>query len=256
MALMAAHGEITPMPKAAIFADTQAEPPSVYEWLDWLEKQLPFPVERISAGNLEKRELIVRPSEKSGTMWRKSGVPMFTDDGISFGQLPRTCTTDFKVVPLQSRIRFLAKIARGSKDIKAVVWLGISTDEIRRMKPSQKPYIEHRFPLIEKRMSRNKCLEWMADNSYPKPPRSACVFCPYHSDKEWRRLKSEEPESFQRAVEFERQVQAASLCSTTARATPFLHASRKPLDQVDLRTDAERGQLSLWMDECEGHCGV
>lgn len=34
MALMAAHGEITPMPDAAIFADTQAEPASVYKWLD------------------------------------------------------------------------------------------------------------------------------------------------------------------------------------------------------------------------------
>ncbi len=43
VALMAANNEITPMPDAAIFADTQAEPSSVYEWLDWLEKQLPFP---------------------------------------------------------------------------------------------------------------------------------------------------------------------------------------------------------------------
>jgi hypothetical protein len=30
MALMAAKGEITPMPQAAIFADTQAEPKAVY----------------------------------------------------------------------------------------------------------------------------------------------------------------------------------------------------------------------------------
>ena len=36
MALMAAAGEISPMPRAAIFADTQAEPDSVYRWLDWL----------------------------------------------------------------------------------------------------------------------------------------------------------------------------------------------------------------------------
>ena len=43
MALMAAKGEITPMPDCAIFADTQAEPQSVYDYLDWLEKQLPFP---------------------------------------------------------------------------------------------------------------------------------------------------------------------------------------------------------------------
>ena len=31
MALMAAHGEITPMPDCAIFADTQAEPTRVLD---------------------------------------------------------------------------------------------------------------------------------------------------------------------------------------------------------------------------------
>ena len=44
LALMAAMGEVKPMPDFAVFADTQAEPKSVYDWLDWLEKQLPFPV--------------------------------------------------------------------------------------------------------------------------------------------------------------------------------------------------------------------
>lgn len=36
MALMAAHGEIGPMPDCAIFADTQDEPPEVYDHLAWL----------------------------------------------------------------------------------------------------------------------------------------------------------------------------------------------------------------------------
>ena len=46
------------------------------------------------------------------------------------------------------------------------------------------------------------------------------------------------------------------------RGVPFLHPSLVPLDQVDFRTDIERGQLSLWLDEqsfgneCEGMCGV
>jgi hypothetical protein len=41
LALMAARGEVTPMPDFAVFADTQAEPTNVYKWLDWLETQLP-----------------------------------------------------------------------------------------------------------------------------------------------------------------------------------------------------------------------
>ena len=44
LALMAAHGEIEPMPDCAIFADTGDEPKAVYEWLVWLETQLPFEV--------------------------------------------------------------------------------------------------------------------------------------------------------------------------------------------------------------------
>jgi hypothetical protein len=55
MALMAAHGEITPLPHCAIFADTGAEPLGVYRDLDWLERQLPFPVHRVSGGNLRPR---------------------------------------------------------------------------------------------------------------------------------------------------------------------------------------------------------
>ena len=54
MALMAAKGtQITPMPDCAIFADTGYEPEGVYEHLDWLEKQLPFPTYRVNNGNIK-----------------------------------------------------------------------------------------------------------------------------------------------------------------------------------------------------------
>src|SRR5580765_8186785 len=56
MALMAAHGEITPMPDCAIFADTQWEPQAVYDHLRWLSSPnvLPFPVHAVTAGNLRQ----------------------------------------------------------------------------------------------------------------------------------------------------------------------------------------------------------
>ena len=63
MSLMAKHGEITPMPKAAVFADTGGEPRKVYTWLDWLEKQLPFPVYRVDNGNL-KEDIIAAVENK------------------------------------------------------------------------------------------------------------------------------------------------------------------------------------------------
>ena len=54
MALMAARGELTPMPDIAIFADTGWEPAAVYDHLDWLRsgEVLPFPVEIVKKSNL------------------------------------------------------------------------------------------------------------------------------------------------------------------------------------------------------------
>lgn len=93
----------------------------------------------------------------------------------------------------------------------------------------------------------------MERNGYPKPPRSACVYCPYHNDKEWRRLRDEEPAEFQRAIDFERRLQAAS-AQTAMRGTPYLHRSCLPLSEAPLADDDN--QPSLFGNECEGMCGV
>lgn len=63
LALMAAHGEIGPMPDCAIFADTGWEPRAVYEHLAWLRSPnvLPFPVHIVSDGNI--REGLVRGAQ-------------------------------------------------------------------------------------------------------------------------------------------------------------------------------------------------
>ncbi|MBK8468162.1 MAG: hypothetical protein IPL32_20295 [Chloracidobacterium sp.] len=76
MALMAAHGEITPIPDCAIFADTQAEPQSVYTWLDWLEKELPFPVYRVTKGSLAVVSTTIRRS-KNDKLYTNGQPPAF-----------------------------------------------------------------------------------------------------------------------------------------------------------------------------------
>jgi len=98
MALMAAKGEITPMPTAAIFSDVGAEPKSVYDYLDWLEGELPFPVYRV----MEKDGLLV-DVEKGIKGSRCSNPPFFTETGL----LMRTCTTDLRFDPLIERLKRL-----------------------------------------------------------------------------------------------------------------------------------------------------
>lgn len=252
MALMAAAGEITPMPTAAIFADTQAEPASVYKWLDWLEKQLPFPVYRVTAGNLAEAVVKIHIT-KSGRETTRSGIPYYTKSESGGGISMRQCTHDFKIVPL---VREAKRIMNESGSKTCIQWLGISLDEIARMKESREKRIAHRWPLVDARMKRHDCLSWMEKHGYPKPPRSACVFCPYHSNREWRRLATDEPKEFAIAAAFEAKLQTAKSRIKNNRSIPFLHSSLVPLLEIDFSTEEERGQLNMFNNECEGHCGV
>jgi hypothetical protein len=251
LALMAARGEIA-MPDCAVFADTQAEPPSVYRWLDWLESQLPYRVYRVTAGDLAETSTRVRESERSdGAKYLSHLLPAYTlaPDG-SKGTWFRQCTDKHKLTPLRKAIDAL----RG--EAAAVVWIGISTDEAIRMKPSRVKGVTHVWPLIDAGMSRRKCLAWMEAHGYPVPPRSSCSQCPYHSDAEWRRLRDSEPAAFAAAVDYERKMQEAAAKIDRLDAVPYLHASRVPLLEVDFSTDSERGQGYLFGNECEGMCGV
>lgn len=84
-------------------------------------------------------------------------------------------------------------------------------------------------------------------------PRSACIGCPYHSDREWREMQRERPAEFADAVAFELEIQRSE---AGLRGKPFLHARRVPLDEVDFANMEDRGQESLFDDECSGMCGV
>ncbi len=302
MALMAAHGEITPMPKCAIFADTQAEPRAVYEWLGWLEKQLPFPVHRVTRGSLTEAITTLRERKDCKGFWVYSGIPAFNvNPDLSDGKIPRQCTTSFKIEPLDRECRkqigisvmkdwrkrhilalkelsfyhkWLATWKRYQKDNVSklgpkpirpewawlqcqsdplvVTWIGISLDEVSRMKPPRHPWQNFRWPMVDARKSRGDCLEWMKRNGFPEPPRSACVYCPYHSDAEWRRLPNDE---FQEAVRVDKEFRRLKALAGL-KGIPFVHSSRVPLDQVDFSTDEDHGQQVMFGNECDGMCGV
>lgn len=258
LALMAAKGEIGPMPNAAIFADTQAEPKAVMEWLDWLEPQLPFPVIRVTRGSLTEESLVIRERKDGTGHWSKSLIPAFilNRDG-SKGIMGRQCTYSYKVEQLERAARKLANVKRGQKEVTVTQWIGISWDELQRIKQSRTTWAQHRWPLIERRMTRQQCLEWMEANGYPRPPRSACIYCPFHSDAEWRNLKDNDPDAFRACIQFENDLQAVKSKTERMKGKPYLHSSMKPLGEVDFATDEERGQGAMdFQAECEGMCGV
>lgn len=250
LALMIAAGELE-LINCAVFADTQSEPEAVYRHLDWLERQLPFPVHRVTAGSL--REQIMAATKGEARM--DARPPFFVSDG---GMLNRQCTQDYKLIPILRKVRELIGLKpreRAPKTPTVEQWIGISLDEAMRMKPSRLPYIVHRWPLIERRMTRVDCLAWLKVRGYPIPPKSACTFCPYHDDALWRDMRANDPVSFADALAVDRAIRNG-LPGARKHAQWFLHVSRKPLDEVDFRTAEEAGQGRLFANECEGMCGV
>jgi hypothetical protein len=240
LALMAAKGLIGPMPDAAIFADTGWEPRKVHEYLDWLEKQLPYPVYRVQHNSGIKNE---RGFSK---------LPLFTSNG---GMTHRQCTADYKIAPIKRKVRELLGYAP-KKRIPAgaaTMWIGISTDEAIRMKPSRDAWMVNRWPLIELGMSRHACLGWFDSIEAPKPPKSSCLGCPYHSDRQWIEIKNGDPGEWLETIEIDKRLRTLPGMKNQG----FLHRSLSPLDQVDFSgLENQTDMLDGFGNECEGMCGV
>ncbi len=252
LALMSARGEVEEL-DCCVFSDTGAEPEGVYEWLDWLEGELPIPVHRV----MEKEGLTASLDKGVEEGGRIATLPLFTESKGGGGIMRRQCTNEFKIKPITTKLRELVglkKGERGGREVLLEQWIGISLDEIQRMKDSHLKWVEHRFPLIEKRMTRHDCLMWMEKRGYPSPPRSACVYCPFHSDAEWRRLKEEDPGGWDEALRVDDMLRHGV---KGAKESLYLHRSRVPLGEVDLETDEDRGQ-EVWdfNAECSGYCGT
>lgn len=244
MALMASKGLITPMPECAIFADTGCEPKFVYDWLDQLEKILPFQVYRVGTMDLYEKSLALKTG-KSGKKYTKHNIPAFTlGKNSEKGMVQRQCTFDYKIQPIRRKIKSFL-----SKKENCIQWLGISLDEIQRMKRSSDKRIENRFPLIEMNITRQGCLKWMQENGYPIPPRSACIMCPFKSISEWKKLSKDE---FKKAEEYEKRMQEM-FKDVGLDSVPYLNNSRIPLADV-IRIDSMTGDL--FDNECDGMCGI
>jgi hypothetical protein len=260
LALMAAQEEITPMPDFAVFADTQAEPPEVYDWLHWLESKLPFPIHKVSKGNLTEESLRIKLRKSDGGERVNNLIPFFglMPNGKKVAAIGRKCTNDYKILPILKKIKQEVGVKRGEKTPKVVQWIGISWDEVQRMKESRFPWIKHRFPLIETQTKRHECIAWMKKHGYPEPPRSACYYCPFHSNDEWRKLRDSSPELFQKAIDFDKDLRSVHKNhNKRMKMEVFLHDSCEPLDEIDFDSDEDKGQLTWdFMAECEGMCGV
>jgi hypothetical protein len=238
------------MPVAAIFADTQDEPSEVYRHLEWLKAQLAFPVHVVTAGKLSKRLL---------DGYEGARMPFFIKAG---GMSTRQCTREFKVRPIRRKVRELLGVGpRGHVPPNSVTqWIGISTNEADRCKPSGVNYIVNTFPLLNDHveMSRWDCEDWLWKEYRIRAPKSACKQCPYQEPERLLRLQQTDAADFSELCEFDANLRTPEQIKRF-RGELYVHSSCVPLVQIDLKSVVaarEDRNLNLFTNECEGMCGV
>ena len=223
-----------PKPDICVIADTGYEMPTTWGYWDAVI------VPNLARVGVEAERIPVsyKITPEHGKDWQSHNgntilLPMFTNKSGATGKLSGFCSSRWKV---EVRDRYLRKIhnCRFSQTRK---WVGFSFDEPKRIEAMMKGEEYQRgliwFPLASPEgvcMRRDDSATLLKELGWPPAPRSRCYMCPNQSDWEWREVKRDWPEYFQKAVELEREILAVD-------PHAFLHQSCVPLDQVDFSYD-------------------
>lgn len=233
-------GDPLPWPKVglvdfAVFADTQDEPLAVYKHLEWLK-------------GIGEPEILVRSRGRLSTdlmrgenssRQRFAAIPAYTwmPGAKREGRTRRQCSKEYKVEVIERTIRRdIAGLLPGRRLPKSIIveqLVGISLDEAGRFERTKKRRTlgAMRAPLIEMFMTRTHCLRWLEKfGDVPHDvPRSACVFCPFHDDREWLNVKAV-PEDWELAVKVDETLRKEGVVvNRNMEADMYVHRSCQPL---------------------------
>lgn len=231
IAILILQGKL-PRPDYAFIADTGRETSETWEYLDQFTNpalaKVGLQVERL------RPDTIPDVFNSKGTML----IPAFFTGAAKASNF---CSSYWKR-------DFVKRIAVERGLIPAVNWLGISTDEMRRVSSPRAANWLLEFPLVFTcPTSRDGCIKLIQEYGWPKAPKSSCWMCPNRRDAQWIHLRDNRPNEFQKAVDFD-------LALRERKPDAFLHESRTPLGEVIFKQANENhGQLTL----CDsGECFV
>lgn len=241
MLLNALENKFEFYPNFAIFSDTGCEPKYVYEYFEWLrlhvKKKYNFDIIIVSAGNLVNDVI----DYINGNRKRAASLPLKLYNG---GIIMRQCTYDYKIAPLR---KHLQKV-RNSEIVN--LWIGISLDEMERMKKSNVKYIKHYYPLVEYRITIDQIIKYFKDEKLKEPGKSACLICPFHSDQYWRMFKKQFPDEFSSVCDFDDKIRNYP----NLRSQTYLSNHRKPLRDIDF--SYSNSLFPELIEDCDGLCGL
>lgn len=173
---------------------------------------------------------------------RSVPIPAKLSGGV---RVSRVCTVDFKIRVCYKWVRQHG----ATKEDPATVGIGFSLDEYHRIKTDDPKLPAQRkvYPLIDLHLTRQDCENIVLDAGLPRPPKSACYFCPFHSPMAWQLLRINHPELYAKSVWIEK------LLSSKGHGSIYLHSSMIPLDKIGIQDVFEFDE----MGNCEsGYCMV
>lgn len=161
-----------------IFCDTGSEKPETYEYMQYLEnKGYNITVMKSHLGAIYDY------------YYNKETIP---------SRQKRDCTSKFKIAPFREYIRNTYP-----KDTLFDIALFFDYSELERMHDSNVSYARNIFPLIENKITRDRCVKIIQEHGLDVPVKSGCYFCPFTRKIEWQRLQIEHPELWNRSLELE-----------------------------------------------------
>lgn len=249
----------------AVFADTGAESKATYTFLDWLKnwalKNKGIPILQVCKSNLYQDLMTSTP----GVRKRFASIPAFVRNTQGkIGLLRRQCTNEYKVQQIFRAIRQLYELKPRQRMRSTEIWLGISLEEKERARFSPFGWLTYVYPFLNIRTTKHdfhrapytslfrraECIQWLEHHGFPVPPKSACTFCPFQSNRRWLECKTQDPEEWEKLVALDEAIRKSE--SKGIREQMYLHRSAMPLRDADLNSD----QLDLFSAECNGICGI
>jgi hypothetical protein len=218
-------------PDLILFADTGAELPETYQWVntfsDWLASNNFPPVtvtERGLVPATRERKAIIK---NWNTFYKNidwfcfslylgllsNGNQLFEysnlyEKCITLKALPSRvfnrgeCSINYKIRPQQSYLESLYGDILG--EIKIRMFIGFHSEEIGRLinkkeDPYETDFYRKEYPLIEWGLNQKDCINLISSIDLGMPPKSSCFFCPNRKIKEVQELKQNHPDLYDAA---------------------------------------------------------
>jgi len=221
MCIMIAKG-VLPKPDAIIMADTGRENPSTWEYLEThmrpLMREHGLEIE-VASHDLSTVDLY----SHKGTVL----MPVHTKTG----KFSAYCSGEWKRNVMDRYLRSKG-LTGGTR------WLGLAFDETRRwsrLHNRQDGKWLIRCPLVDLMLNTEACLETIKASGFPIPHHSSCWMCPHKRNAEWRNIRDNYPEEWQKAIQLDEEVRMQD-----KEKAMWLHHSRVPLAEANIDTDESK----------------